>query len=79
VAGIHSLRGFLNGFPNVSLRELEAKPAALAISLNKVAVSNSCYMLAEMIYEQSLTPDKIFNLEEMKVIVNSKGQPKILA
>jgi hypothetical protein len=26
-----------------------------------------------------LTPDKIFNLEEMKVIVNSKGQPKILA
>ena len=79
MAGIDSLRGFLNGFPNVSFRKLEAKSAALAVSLNKVAVSNSCYMLAEMIYEQSLTPDKIFNLEEMKVIVNSKSEPKILA
>jgi hypothetical protein len=49
------------------------------MGFNKVAVSTFFYLLAKVIDEHHLTPDKIYNVDETGITVNTKGQSKILA
>jgi hypothetical protein len=49
------------------------------MGFNKAAVSTFFDLLAKVIDEHHLTPDKIYNVDEAGITVNPTGQSKILA
>ncbi|KAF2889418.1 hypothetical protein ILUMI_16755, partial [Ignelater luminosus] len=64
--------------PNLSIRKPEATLAALAMGYNKVAVGKFYQLFEEIYNKHNLTPDKIYNYNEIGISVVSKTKSKII-
>ena len=73
------MRDFLKRNSILSLRKPEATSAARAMGFNKVVVGNFQTLLEETIEKYRLTPDRIYNVDEMGCSTVAKHVSKIVA
>ncbi|CAH2102389.1 unnamed protein product [Euphydryas editha] len=78
-AGREWINGFLKRHPELSIRKPENTSAARASAFNKVAVEKFFNFLGNVYDEHQLTPDRIYNCDEMGISVVPKTNSKIIA
>lgn len=79
MAGEDWLSGFLKRHPDLTYRRPEPTSAARAMGFNKVAVSEFFTLLEEVVDKHSLTPDRIYNVDETGISTVPKSQSKVLS
>ena len=77
MAGVDWLRGFLQLYPDMSLRKKTITAAARAMGFSKVDVSKLFNLLSNATNECRVTPDTIIIVGETNMTVNLKGKPRI--
>ncbi|CAH2094366.1 unnamed protein product [Euphydryas editha] len=78
-AGREWINGFLKRHPELSITKPENTSAARASAFNKVAVEKFFNFLGNVYDEHQLTPDRIYNCDEMGISVVPKTNSKIIA
>lgn len=79
LAGKDWMRNFMKRHPGLSLRVPEATSAARAMGFNKVVVKKFFDLLINVIENNNITGDRIFNVDETGFTVNPKGYTKVIA
>jgi len=85
MAGVDWMSCFLKRHPELSLREPEPTSLSRATGFNRVQVSSFFALLKEEMDKNSITPDRIFNMDETGVstvhdpgkIIALKGQKQV--
>ncbi|XP_054709761.1 uncharacterized protein LOC129219393 [Uloborus diversus] len=79
IAGKYWILAFKSRHPQIALRKPEAMSAARAAAFNEVNVGKFFDLLTRIVYENKLTPARIYNCDETGMSIVPKHISEILA